>query len=68
MFVKAVIVLELKLWRKQKLVDCYLAQVQEDMWETYLALHASESVAFVVPYGEYTLKNNLKKNLVSGNL
>lgn len=49
MFVKAIIVLELKLWRKQKLVDCFLAQEQEDMWETYLALYASEIVPFVVP-------------------
>lgn len=48
MFVKAEIVLELKLWRKQKLVDYYLAQGQEDMYEPYLALYASESVAFVV--------------------
>ncbi|KAJ7402882.1 hypothetical protein BTVI_82434 [Pitangus sulphuratus] len=31
MFVKAEIVLELKLLRKQKLVDCYLAEGQEDM-------------------------------------
>lgn len=30
-FVKAEIVLELKLWRKQKLVDCYLVRGQEDM-------------------------------------
>lgn len=30
MFVKAEIVLVLKLLRKQKLVDCYLAQGQED--------------------------------------
>lgn len=66
-FVKAIIVLELKLWRKQKLVDCFLAQEQEDMWETYLALYASESVPFVVPWGEYTLKKNFK-NLVSENL
>lgn len=49
MFVKAEIVLELKLWRKQKLVDSYLAQGLENMSEPYLALHASESVAFVVP-------------------
>lgn len=48
MFVKAEIVLVLKLLRKQKQVDCYLAQGQEDTEEPYMALYASENVAFVV--------------------
>lgn len=48
LFDKAEIVLVVKLLRKQKLVDCYLAPGQEGRQEPYVALYASESVAFVV--------------------